>query len=98
MTDEEKILAFRKAYRELPENVRKREVIRLYNIVNQKPFIIFEDSDKGKVLKFPDTKSVIEYLWMDKQIKTTSSYVYRVLTGRHPSVHGYRIYYQEEEE
>lgn len=95
---EEKILAFRKAYRELPEEYKRREVFRLYNIVQGKHFIILEDEDIGKVLKFSGARDLIEYLWANKKIKTTKSYVYRVLQGRHPLLHGYKIYYQEEEE
>lgn len=98
MSDEEKILAFRKACRELPEEYKKREVVRAYNIVMDKPFIILEDEDIGKVLKFATAQDLAEYLWQTKNIKTTTSYIYRVLAGRHPLVHGYKIYYQVEEE
>jgi hypothetical protein len=95
---EEKIVAFRQAFKELPEEYKRREVIRLYNIVNGRKFIVLEDEDIGKVLKFANTGSLIEYLWANKHIKTTKSYIYRVLQGRHPLLHGYKIYYQEEEE
>ena len=98
MNNEEAILNFRTAYLKLPQEVRKREVNRLYNIVNEIPFIIFEDHDRGKVLKFLDVKSLIEYLWVEKQIKTTPSYIHRVLKGQHPLLHGYRVYKQVEEE
>lgn len=98
MGDEEKIVAFRQAYKNLPDNFKKREVLRLYNIVSGKRFIILEDEDIGKVLKFSSTKDLSEYLWANKKIKTTTSYIYRVLSGRHPLLHGYKIYYQEEEE
>ncbi len=96
--NEEKIVAFRKAFRELPQEYKQREVLRLYNIVTERPFIVLEDEDIGKVLKFASSGDLIEYLWQNKHIKTTKSYIYRVLTGRHPLLHGYKIYYQIEEE
>jgi hypothetical protein len=94
---EEAIVNFRKAFSNLPEDIRKREVNRLYNIVNEIPFIIFEDEDLGKVLKFLTVNDLVEYLWKEKQIKTTPSYVHRVLKGQHPLLHGYRVYKQLEE-
>ena len=97
MNKEEAIVNFRKAFSNLPEDVRKREVNRLYNIVNEIPFIIFEDEDLGKVLKFLTVSDLVEYLWKEKQIKTTPSYVHRVLKGQHPLLHGYRVYKQLEE-
>lgn len=97
MNKEEAIVNFRKAFSNLPEDIRKREVNRLYNIVNEIPFIIFEDEDLGKVLKFLTVNDLVEYLWKEKQIKTTPSYVHRVLKGQHPLLHGYRVYKQLEE-
>lgn len=97
MNKEEAIVNFRKAFNNLPEDIRKREVNRLYNIVNEIPFIIFEDEDLGKVLKFLTVNDLVEYLWKEKQIKTTPSYVHRVLKGQHPLLHGYRVYKQLEE-
>lgn len=97
MNKEEAIVNFRKAFNNLPEDIRKREVNRLYNIVNEIPFIIFEDEDIGKVLKFLTVNDLVEYLWKEKQIKTTPSYVHRVLKGQHPLLHGYRVYKQLEE-
>jgi hypothetical protein len=97
VNNEEAIANFRKAFINLPEEYRKREVNRLYNIVNEIPFIIFEDADRGKVLKFLEVKDLMEYLWREKQIKTTSSYIHRVLKGQHPLLHGYRVYKQLEE-
>jgi hypothetical protein len=97
MNNEKEIAEFRKAFLNLPEEVKKREVARLNNIVNGEPFIILEDHERGKVLKFLGVQDLIEYLWREKQIKTTRSYVYRVLSGRHQYLHGYKIYKQEEE-
>lgn len=97
MNNEEAILNFRKAFLGLPEDMRKREVNRLYNIVNKIPFIVLEDEDLGKVLKFLEVRDLVEYLWREKQIKTTPSYVHRVLKGQHPLLHGYRVYKQLEE-
>lgn len=97
MNNEEAIANFRKAFLGLPEEYRKREVVRLYNIVNNVPFIVFEDADRGKVIKFLSVADLVEYLWREKQIKTTTSYVHRVLKGQHPLLHGYRVYKQMEE-
>lgn len=98
MNNEDAIVAFRKAFVNLPNDVKKKEVNRLYNIVNDIPFIIFEDSDRGKVLKFLGVKDLLEYLWREKHIKTTTSYIHRVLKGQHPLLHGYRVYKQYEED
>lgn len=92
---EEKISNFRKAYINLPDEIKTREVMRLYSIVNNKPYIVLEDHDIGKVLKFLDVSDLMEYLWREKQVKVDDSYIYKVLKGRYTTAKGYRIYYEE---
>ena len=92
---EELILAFRKAFRELPDDVKEKEVARVQNIVNDKPYVVLEDHDVGKVFKFLDVPSLIEFLWREKHLKVDMSNVYKVLKGQYTSLHGYRIYYMK---
>ena len=91
---EEAILAFRKAFNNLPEDVKEKEAIRIYNIVKDIPFVVFEDHDIGKVIKFLDVPSLVEYLWREKQIRADRSFVYKVLRGQHKLAYGYKIYYE----
>jgi hypothetical protein len=91
---EEAILAFRKAFNNLPEDAKEKEAIRVYNIVKDIPFVVFEDHDIGKVIKFLDVPSLVEYLWREKQIRADRSFVYKVLKGQHKLAYGYKIYYQ----
>ena len=95
--DEEAILAFRTAFINLPESHKLREVMRLYNTVNKIPYIILEDHEIGKVLKFLDVQSLMEYLWANKHLRTDRSFLYKVLKGRYKQAYGYRIYYEEVE-
>ena len=92
---EEAILAFRTAFLNLPNDVKEREVMRVYKQVKGQRFIVLEDHDIGKVLKFLDANSLIEYLYREKNIRTSRSYVYRVLKGQYSSIHGYNIYFEE---
>ena len=85
---EEAILAFRTAFLNLPNDVKEREVMRVYKQVKGQRFIVLEDHDIGKVLKFLDANSLIEYLYREKNIRTSRSYVYRVLKGQYSSIHG----------
>ena len=95
-SNEELILNFRKAFIALPKEVRTREVTRLYNIIKQIPVIVLEDEDIGKVLKFLTVADLREYFWTEKRIKVSDSYLYKVLKGQHPLMHGYKIYYEQE--
>lgn len=92
---EEKIQAFREAFLELPEERRHSEVLRLYSIIRGKPFIVLEDSDRGKVLKFLSIPDLMEYLFREKAIKADRSFLYKVLRGQHQYAYGYKIYYEE---
>ena len=94
-SNEDYILAFRNAFNNLPENMKKREVDRLTNIVNNKPYVVLEDHDIGKVIKFLNVPSLIEYMWRENQMRIDRSYVYKVLRGQHVNLHGYNIYYEE---
>ena len=91
---EELILAFRKALINLPDDVKEREVTRAYNFVKGIPFVVLEDHDIGKVIKFLDVPSLVEYLWREKQIRADRSFVYKVLRGQHKLAYGYKIYYE----
>lgn len=91
---EEKILAFRTAFNNLPSDVREREVMRLQRIINGGCFIVLEDHDIGKVIKFLNVPSLIEYLYREKNIRVSRSYIYRVLKGQYSNAHGYNIYYE----
>lgn len=97
MDNEEDVAKFRSLFMQLPEAVRKKEILRMYYIVMKKPMIILEDHDIGKVLKFLDTKNLIEYLWANKRIRADRSYIYKVLNGERASLYGYKIYYEREE-
>lgn len=92
---EEAILAFRKAFINLPDDIKEREVMRVYNSVKGIPFIVFEDHDIGKILKFLDIPSLMEYLWREKQIRSDRSFIYKVLRGQYKLAYGYKIYYEE---
>ena len=91
---EDAILAFRKAFINLPEDVKEKEVTRVYNSVKGIPFVVLEDHDIGKVIKFLDVPSLVEYLWREKQIRADRSFVYKVLRGQHKLAYGYKIYYE----
>ena len=95
-SNEELVAEFREAFNNLPKDYKKKEVERAWAIANGKKFIIFEDSDEGKVLKFLHMKDFREYLRRYKDIKSDRSYVYKILNGRGSgNFHGYRIYYEE---
>lgn len=92
---EEKILAFRSAFNNLPDEVKEREVKRLNNIVEGKPFIVLEDHELGKIFKFLDVPSLIEFLWKEKRVRVDRSFIYKVLRGQFEYAHGYKIYYED---
>jgi hypothetical protein len=92
---EEAILAFRKAYLNLPDDVKEKEVLRVYNAVKGRRFVVLEDHDIGKVIKFLNVPSLQEYLWREKQLRSDRSYVYKVLRGQYQNLYGYNIYYEE---
>lgn len=94
----ESILAFRKAFRELPDELKEREAMRALMIAKKEPFIIFEDEDTGKVLKFMTRKDLADYLWTTKSIKVTSNHIGKVLRGERNFLCNYKIYYQYEED
>ena len=90
---EEKVLAFRRAFDDLPQEVRAREVKRVYNIAFNIPVIVLEDHDIGKVLKFFSVGDVVEYLAVNKHVRVSDSYLYRIMNGKGSgNVKGYRIY------
>ena len=92
---EEAILAFRKAYLNLPDDVKEKEVLRVYNAVKGRRFVVLEDHDIGKVIKFLNVPSLIEYMWREKHMRIDRSYVYKVLRGQYQNLYGYNIYYEE---
>lgn len=91
---EEAILNFRKAYIKLPDDVKEREVMRVYNAVKGIPFVVLEDHDIGKVIKFLDVQSLVEYLWREKQMRADKSFIYKVLKGQYKYAYGYKVYYE----
>ena len=98
MDIEQQVLAFRKAFSELDEDTRYKEVLRAHRIVTNTPVIVLEDDDIGKVLKFLDVANLIEYFWTAKRIRADRSYIYKVLRGQHKEAYGFKIYYEYEEE
>ncbi len=94
---EKEILEFRKAYINLPEAIRKKEVSRLHRISERQPIFVLEDHDKGKIVKFLDIGNLMEYLWKEKKIRSDRSYLYKVLKGKGTTAYGYLIYYEYEE-
>ena len=94
-SSEELVKEFREAVDNLPEEYKLREIERAYCLVKGKKFIVLEDFETGKLIKFLDVKNLKEYLWRYKQIKADRSYIYRVLRGQCQTLYGYKIYYEE---
>lgn len=92
--NEEAILAFRKAFKALPDELKEREVTRALSIIKDKPLIVLEDHDIGKVIKFLDVPNLIEYLWREKHLRVDRSFLYKVLKGQYKLCYGYKVYYE----
>jgi hypothetical protein len=93
---EELVTDFREAFNNLPKEYKKKEVERAWAIVQGKKFIVLEDSDEGKVLKFLHMADFREYVKRYKDIKSDRSYIYKILNGQGSGYfHGYKIYYEE---
>lgn len=96
--NQELVSIFRATFLKMPDDLRAREVLRLLNIVENKPVIVLEDHSIGKVLKFIDVQNLIEYFWVDKRIRVDKSFIYKVLKGQYANAYGYKIYYEFEGE
>jgi hypothetical protein len=92
------VTTFRATFLKMPDDLRAREVLRLLNIIENKPVIVLEDHSIGKVLKFIDVQNLIEYFWVEKRIRVDKSFIYKVLKGQYANAYGYRIYYEFEGE
>lgn len=92
------VATFRATFLKMPDDLRAREVLRLLNIIENKPVIVLEDHSIGKVLKFIDVQNLIEYFWVEKRIRVDKSFIYKVLKGQYANAYGYRIYYEFEGE
>src|SRR5574344_3008016 len=92
------VTTFRATFLKMPDDLRAREVLRLLNIIKNKPVIVLEDHSIGKVLKFIDVQNLIEYFWVDKRIRVDKSFIYKVLKGQYANAYGYKIYYEFEVE
>lgn len=95
MNNKELIDKFREAFRNLPDEVKEKEVRRLYMITNNKRIVVLEDHELGKVFKFYDVEDLKKFLFRSKGIEVSKSYLYRVLEGQYSSVKGFKIMYEE---
>ena len=96
-SNEELILEFRKAFNKLSDKDKKIEAARLVRVTQHIPIIVFEDYERGKSLKFLDVRNLMEYLWKEKRIRASRSFIYKVLKGEYKEAYGYKIYYEYEE-
>ena len=92
---EELVQQFREAFENLPKDLQRKEVDRLYTITHNKRIIVLEDPELGKVIKFLDMKNLVEYLYKYKKVHADRSFLYKVLKGQYGSAYGMNIYYED---
>ena len=94
-SNEELVQEFREAFENLPDEYKVKEVDRIHCLVHGKRFIVLEDHETGKLIKFLDMKNVVEYLYKYKKVNADRCYLYKVLKGKYNLAYGYHLYYEE---